>query len=133
MKLLKPIVINSNGSPYLRRYVLLRIGSRFQLYLHHFVGGDLEEELHDHPWCGLFAVLRGSYLEELFANNKRCLRWVRRVNWIPAKRIHRIKAVKDNTWTLGVVWRVRKHWHFYSYDPSAEGCLVQTRSGVSPK
>lgn len=102
-------LIKLGDKPYLERYY---VGQLFGVtfYLHHFVSGDSERHLHNHPWgWGRALVLCGNYLEERVtdlcpqANGSGCLIEERRVRWwnkVNGNHFHRIKAPKPNTWTL---------------------------------
>lgn len=53
--------ISRDGTPYMERYFLLRLG-RFALFLHHFKDSDLDD-VHDHPWAWARLIIKGSYRE----------------------------------------------------------------------
>jgi hypothetical protein len=50
------------GSVFLVRWVLWH-SSRSRLFLHHFFRGDVESELHSHPWDFWSLILWGGYNE----------------------------------------------------------------------
>lgn len=113
-------LISRDGQPYLERYFLFQcLGLTF--YLHRFVGGDGDKELHDHPFDALSLILAGSYLEELpvrislsqgIIKRRRRVRWL---NWIRAGRMHRIVSIRPETWTLFIHNRRRgRTWGFYT-------------------
>lgn len=64
MKLFKrpPDEIISGDAPYLLRWYIYR-GKRFKIYLHKFVGDDIDRAVHDHPWPSVSIILKGSYIE----------------------------------------------------------------------
>ena len=54
-----------DGSTYLERYTLLNLGpTRGRVYLHRFLRGDEDRELHNHPWYAISLILVAGYLEE---------------------------------------------------------------------
>lgn len=93
-------LINLPSGPYLERYYVAR-----GVYLHRFVSGDSERQLHNHPWSPLSVVLAGGYTEDvvtdlsadgpLFVSCR--VRWWNR---IPANKFHRITGPRPGTWTL---------------------------------
>ncbi|MCP1675492.1 hypothetical protein J2T57_002642 [Natronocella acetinitrilica] len=100
-------LISRDGSPYLERYFVRQLGER-RIYLHRFVSGDGDVEVHDHPWNAVSICLVGGYLEE----RVRCLSpeggWIShhrqifpgRPNRIRAGDFHRIRHTERDTWTL---------------------------------
>lgn len=113
-------LISIGGRPYLERHFLFkRLGAT--AYLHHFVLGDDERNVHDHPWIWAFSViLTGGYTEER-------LRWFDpdcgfslklrrmfplRINIIGPRAFHRIIKPKPGTWTLFVHGPRVKGWGF---------------------
>lgn len=55
-----------DGGPprdYLKRWHLLPRNRWFNIYLHHFVHGDDDRALHDHPWASASLLLEGRYRE----------------------------------------------------------------------
>ena len=105
--------IAPRGQPYLDRYVIARIG-RLQIYLHKWYGQDPEEHYHDHRWIGLFWIVRGGYQEiRVTPSGQEHCHWRGIFNFIRPRTIHRISHTQPNTVTLGVMFRVRKYWHFY--------------------
>lgn len=66
---------NSDGTPYMDRFWLLRIGHDgfdergkpvpwIALRVHHIRSSDEGRDFHDHPWTFLSLILRGGYYEE---------------------------------------------------------------------
>ncbi|MGH8082533.1 MAG: hypothetical protein ACREP7_18300 [Lysobacter sp.] len=66
---------NSDGTPYMDRFWLLRIGRSGQdsqgnampwiaLRVHHIRSSDEGRDFHDHPWAFFSLILRGGYYEE---------------------------------------------------------------------
>ena len=58
------VIVSPDGSEYLRRYTISRMVDGSNVYLHEFRRGDLDSELHDHPWSGTSFILAGAYDEE---------------------------------------------------------------------
>lgn len=108
--------IKPDGREYLERYKCanewkwfrwLRKLLSVRFYLHRFVGGDVQEGLHDHPfsWCVTF-VLCGSYIEKyvdcfsptigMVINQRK----VKRFNWISPRKWHQVVSAELGTWTL---------------------------------
>lgn len=110
-------LISRDGQPYLERYLVGRLGP-LTCYLHRFVSGDGDAEMHDHPWRALSVVLTGGYVEcrgwlDGHAGVTWRLRRAHRVNWLSPGSIHKIAAVEPETWTLFVHGRRRKGWGFF--------------------
>ena len=79
---------NPDGSQYLIRRVLLLLKNRAAVYLHHFVGTDKEDAMHDHPKWFLSIGLRGRYVEETPTGLRLWTApWIR---WFPASHRHRL-------------------------------------------
>lgn len=55
-------VVSRPGSVFMVRWVLWH-SSRCRLFLHHFFRGDLDPELHSHPWDFWSLILWGGYFE----------------------------------------------------------------------
>lgn len=119
-------LISRDGQPYLERYHLSSIGG-WRIYLHRFVGGDGDKEVHDHPWrAALSVVLTGAYLERVatFDTPNGGLmfrrRWVRWFNWIGPRTRHQILHARVETWTLFITAPVieGKSWGFYRCFPT---------------
>lgn len=104
------IIRGDKKHPYLERYYLCSVfGRRF--YLHRFLGGDVDEALHNHPWrksCSW--LLTGGYLEFISRRKSpddyydlniesRKLR-AGSVNRIDSDCLHRIVKAKPETWTV---------------------------------
>jgi hypothetical protein len=96
---------------YLYRWTLLRL-EPFQVYLHHFVGDDWSTDQHDHPKRFISIGLRGGYVEETPAGERRY-----RAPWIrtfPAEHIHRLRLEDGrDCWTVVIVLRAVRPWGFW--------------------
>lgn len=110
---------------YLERYHLgFLFGYRF--YLHRFVGGDVQEPTHNHPFNALSVVLCGSYWEEVATgfkvpqNVKERRHIIRWFNRIKPDTFHRIIKTKKETWTLFITGkRTGDGWGFLHSNPIA--------------
>ncbi len=131
-------VIHVDGQPYLERYLLLKAFG-LTAYLHHFVRGDSERWLHDHPWPWAFAVvLTGGYHEERWRYlcpvaglvvHEVPVRWW---NLIRARDFHRIVRVEVGTWTLFIHPRRAKSWGFVRALPVMMPCAGAVMSYEQP-
>jgi hypothetical protein len=57
------LIVGSVQNPYLLRWWIIPRNPLFNVYLHKFLRPDDDRALHDHPWCSLSMLLRGSYME----------------------------------------------------------------------
>ena len=95
---------------YMRRYKLLKT-PLFNVYLHEFIRGDVDDCLHDHPWRFVTLVLAGGYTEHLWGGHTR---WRPPGTFLyrPPKFRHRITT--DGAWSLVVVGRRVRAWGFFT-------------------
>lgn len=116
----KPIlVLASEARVYLTRWSLLPVNRWCRVYLHRITGPDEGRDLHDHPWWGIFGVLRGSYEQEISPDgdpkNARLdeVRWVNTMR--PRRNYHRITQLRRAAvWTIGFCWiRRPREWGFW--------------------
>lgn len=114
--------IDIDGAPYLERYYVGSVCG-ITAYLHRFVSGDDERQVHDHPWGWAAAiVLAGGYVEErltaLCPDYGWLSTWRRmfpcRINVIRARDFHRVTSPKPGTWTLFITGPRVKSWGFYT-------------------
>jgi len=121
-----------NGSPYLSKYLLLGQDGEFapgcRLYLHRFHRGDLDHDLHNHPWeWAISLILVGGYQEQLHALKKSkfqdglfTLRWEigerdmlpGMVNVLLADTFHRVDLLDGECWTLFLTGPKTQSWGF---------------------
>lgn len=104
--------INGHGRcpTYLYRWTLVK-RPKWGLYLHHFVGDDWSNDLHDHPKRFISVGLWGWYFEDTPTGTKRFVApWIRS---FPAEHIHRLRVPAKNTWTLVMVLRTVRPWGFW--------------------
>jgi hypothetical protein len=136
-----------SGPVYMRRFFIRRqkpgthdseFGS--QIYIHHILRDDADDELHDHPWSFWSFIFKGGYWEEteepefqtldgqpyeLDWQNPKAgrVQFVRRRKWYGAPRFlfrnekarHRL-VVPRPSWTLVVTGRKKKSWSFFGRD-----------------
>lgn len=111
-------IIHTDGKRYLLRFYVKRNGKLPGLYLHHFFRGDMDRDLHDHPWnVSGSLILTGGYLEErLDPDTKEVYkRKIRpgRLNIIRANDFHRVDLLTGRAWTLFMSGKKVKDWGFY--------------------
>ncbi len=116
-------LIDIEGQPYLERYYLGKcLGATF--YLHRFVSGDSERNVHDHPWPWAFSlILSGAYVEERLCHFSPDQGWISRnitrrwwrPNWLTGASFHRITRPEPETWTLFIHGPRRKGWGFLAF------------------
>ncbi|KKN71068.1 hypothetical protein LCGC14_0424850 [marine sediment metagenome] len=96
-------------SLYMRRW---RFGPRkfFGVRLHHTMHGDLDRELHDHPFTFITIILSGGYWEHLLDGGKK---WhgPGSVLLRQAEVFHRLE-LDEPTWTLVFRGPIRRMWGF---------------------
>lgn len=135
----RTILDKNNNDPYLHRYyVFLKDrDEKFpcNVFVHHFVKSDDENNLHDHPWDYITCILSGGYWEHMFVDSstlgsvsggensgKSLARFWRNPGHIQYKskdHLHRVqlpcdsKATQSNTWTLFVPLKREKSWGFF--------------------
>lgn len=125
------LITRDDGQPYLERYAMpaglrrLLASLGLTVYLHRFVGGDVDRWVHDHPWRFAIAILlTGGYLEERVRSLApggwravtRSIQGWRRINVILARDFHRIAIARPDTWTLFVCTKRVKDWGFLEQD-----------------
>lgn len=122
--------IHRDGQPYLLRFYLTtpRVSEeqksedpeQFGIYLHHFYQGDLDEDLHNHPWkWALSFILSGSYIEERMSSafisyHTHSAGWF---NFISHDTFHRVTLggpSQEPVWTLFTVGPRITSWGFKS-------------------
>lgn len=86
------------------------------LYLHRFHRGDLDRELHNHPWrWSLSLILAGGYLEERRQGDRIVRRRLRpgAINWIGQDDFHRVDLTDGECWSLFVAGPKVSGWGFW--------------------
>jgi hypothetical protein len=113
----KKVIPRPDGEPYLVRYYLLGREDRpYNLFLHLFVSGDAEPELHSHPWeTSVSLILTGGYIEERRFGSRVVTRPVLpfSLNFIKGEDYHRVDLLKDRAWTLFFAMKPRRTWYFW--------------------
>lgn len=56
-------IIGGKEKPYLLRWYVIPLNRWLNVYYHHFLRSDDDRALHDHPYCFVSWLLRGSYFE----------------------------------------------------------------------
>ena len=95
---------------YMKRWKLLRT-PWFNIYLHEFIRGDVDNCLHDHPWRFVTLILAGGYVEHL-PDGKQRHRPAGSFLYRPAKWRHRVETA--GAWSLVVVGRRMRPWGFFT-------------------
>jgi hypothetical protein len=111
-------ILTDDGKPKVHRHYLIGSGKTFGVFLHHFVGSDEPDVLHDHPWnWGVALVVRGGYFEDRCQRpgSERARRWLGpgRLNVLQPGVFHRVE-LRDSraAWTLFVHGRKTRRWGF---------------------
>lgn len=107
-----PVLVIGRDSTdvYMRRYKLLRT-PWFNLYLHEFIRGDVDDCLHDHPWRFWTLILAGGYTEHLWGGASR---WRPPGTFLYRPATWRHRVTTDGAWSLVLVGRRRRAWGFYT-------------------
>ena len=132
------IIYDDGGSPYLLRVYQTRHERHVMgmptrerklpaVYLHYFFRGDLDRELHNHPWrWSASLILSGGYIEQRYDGPLELIRpdLVRErrvgpgsINIIRHDTYHRVAMMESNSWSLfvagpRVVTRRGEDWGF---------------------
>jgi len=120
-------ITGPDGSLYVSQYLLSPSAEKtaWRLRLHHFVRGDVDRELHSHPWYGVSLILAGGYFEEYRVQPNR-LRWPEKyvvltrifrpgaINLITPETFHRVDLVEHDAWTLFLSSPMRGSWGFWN-------------------
>ena len=119
------LIKRNDGKPYLERYYILR-GRRSGflskilpgIYLHKFLAGDEDPELHNHPWGhSISVILCGKYLEERRTKDDKVKFKVfeaGNVNYIKKNDFHRIELDSREVWTLFISGTREQDWGFWN-------------------
>ena len=108
---------------YLNRWYILPHNNWFNIYLHQFIGSDVDRCLHDHPWWSVSFLLKGK-LQELMQDTDKyilgpnMLLRSRGIRWmIPYVRSaihrHRIILISDEAWTIFITGPKIRAWGFW--------------------
>jgi hypothetical protein len=89
----------------------------WSIYLHRFHRGDIDRELHSHPWrWAVSLVLVGGYIEERRTADGRIEMKVCRpgsINRLKASDFHRVDLRDGEAWTLFLVGPKVAQWYFW--------------------
>ncbi|HXD98238.1 MAG TPA: hypothetical protein VN646_16940 [Candidatus Acidoferrum sp.] len=109
-----------DGSDPFDRFGAIRAGAvegeRFGVYLHRFHRGDMDRELHNHPWRWSFSlILAGGYIEERRSGNQVNTRAVfpGSINWLSQDTFHRVELLDGEAWSLFVAGPKVQSWGFW--------------------
>ena len=158
----RPRVIRDHGgtSPYLSRWYLAggirmpdgsnpfdahgdpRVGYEslpgLGLVVHRFHRGDLDRELHNHPWeWALSFVVAGGYREERRIGPRTVWRIVPPLsfNWIGKDDFHRVALLEKDAWTIFLTGPKTSSWGFWSRETDEvipwRAFLARKRGGLS--
>ncbi len=121
---MKSLDIGGSENPYLRRRYILPKNNLFSIYLHQMLRDD-DVALHDHPGANISIILRGGYVEHLFAWNPvpgaplpPVITKRRRPGQIICRRArmaHRLTlpAEDASVWTIFIFFRKWRDWGFW--------------------
>src|SRR5690606_2464831 len=82
----------------------------FNIYLHHFLGSDLDGALHNHPWPSISIIIFGKYLEHTESGSRIVKAF--RPKFRGPNFYHRIELIDGPVWTLFMTGPVIQKWGF---------------------
>ena len=110
--------------PYLIRYYVFlkdRNNFPFNIFIHKFMKGDDDEDMHDHPWGFFHIILSGGYWEEVPQDQNDLNQGIQKIwretgywNCVSAEYKHRIE-LEDNIkpWTIFIPLNKMSKWGFW--------------------
>jgi hypothetical protein len=116
------VISRDNGEKYLTRYYIFRKPLKWMpsVYIHCFHNGDVDQELHSHPWDrSISFILNGSYLEERRSKSDAITTKIfspGNINYIKGTDFHRVDLMGEKVWTLFISGAKVKDWHFWNID-----------------
>lgn len=127
------MTLDTNGDLYLCRYYFWRksktpkwVPARVRklipsIYLHYFYRGDLDEELHNHPWVNSMSlILTNGYYEDRLTPDGVVRRKIRpgSLNFIRCTDFHRVDLIDPTkgAWTLFITGQRVQEWGFKDID-----------------
>jgi hypothetical protein len=122
----KRVIVGERG-PYLERYTLRELQDGSMVYLHHFVRGDEDRELHSHPWSGRSTILVGGYREERRLSDGSVFSYDLKpgmTNTLLPDTFHRVDLYDETCWTLFEVTARCQSWGFWNRET---GCFTPWR------
>lgn len=120
-------LITTAGDPYLSRFYIARhpktrFGQLPSVYLHFFHRGDLDRELHNHPWERSWSfILWGGYREERRVGDQIVVRELRPGMWnrLDANDFHRVDLLDPRgCWSLFFAGDRVQNWGFWNRESS---------------
>lgn len=122
-------LIATGDSPYLIRVYLFRKWRKRLpgVFLHCFLRGDTDRELHNHPWTWAYSfILSGGYIEERRvpapSGPVRVQHRIVRpfsLNRICANDFHRVDLLRKHCWSLFIAGPREQHWGFWDRDSNS--------------
>lgn len=116
------VIPTHDGRPYMRRWHVTPKGDDAACYLHHFLAGDDDRALHDHPWESVGILLLGEYREHISTAGQHLVlhRPVGSVIHRRPEHIHRVELYPNlatggvlEVWTLFLVGPRARAWGFH--------------------
>lgn len=106
-------VIEGASGPYLERYCVGRHDD-YNVYLHHILRPDEDEELHNHPWRAVSHIIEGAYDEERLVGRELVWTHLREGSNVELEPdvYHRITSIEGDVWTLFVTGPKLQEWSF---------------------
>jgi hypothetical protein len=100
----------------MRRWYVIPRNKWFNIYLHNILRDDDDRALHDHPWCSLSLMLKGSIVEhyqDRRGDYKARLLKAPRIVWRGSTFAHRLELATSSAWTLFITGRNVRDWGFH--------------------
>lgn len=128
-------LVNSEGVPYMRRWLLRHPWGNVRL--HNIRRSDSDRALHDHPFDFVSLILWGAYVEHRPATADPCGPTFERryrmgqLNRCVAEQPHRLELREGPVWTLVFCQKKRRDWGFHSPDGWVHWLDWETRYAVN--
>lgn len=110
-------IISKQGVVHFRRYELLST-PWFNLYIHHILESDQDQDLHDHPWDFQSLIMKGAYLEIVKTVSSNFTKTLVQMH-LPgdvvsrnAEDAHKIKLLSESVWTLVLTSKPHRDWGY---------------------
>ena len=118
VKFLERKEIGARPEVLMVRYILVRF-PWFGIFVHHFLRGDYDRALHDHPWPFVALVLKGGYVEQhdqtVYGEKTLVCHEPGSVLVRSAEWRHRVLLGEGCTsWSLVLVGRRQREWGFFT-------------------
>ena len=109
--MIKPhLEINRADGPYLRRWHLIPKNKWFNIYLHHFLGSDVDGATHNHPWSSLGIIISGKY-KEITPDGESIIRAFQ-PKFRGPNYYHRVELINGPVWTIFITGPKVQNWGF---------------------